>query len=236
MTLRSDLIIKELFDFLDARVGKGRFVLAIVGDHGVCPLPEVAGTQGKKAARISPTLLSSKAEQYLGKQFGVGDRTINWVEKTSGFWIYLSREAIRRQGVKQSEVETALASWLRTQSGVQAAYTRTQLLEGVPSSDAVGSRISQSFDPERNGDVIAVLLPYHLLSAPLGSGTNHGSPHSYDTHVPLLVYGSGIRHGKREEAIVPQVAAVILARALGIKPPAGANCAIPDGLFEAPAK
>ncbi len=74
--------------------------------------------------------------------------------------------------------------------------------------------------------------PYYLMTTRL-TGTNHGTPHPYDTHVPLLVYGAGVRPGVRREAITPQAAAVILANALGIKPPAKATAAVPAGLFRA---
>lgn len=63
------------------------------------------------------------------------------------------------------------------------------------------------------------------------TGTNHGTPHDYDTHVPLLVYGPGIRSGVRHDAVTPQAAAVILAHALGIKPPAKADVDVPADLF-----
>ena len=49
VTLRSDLIVKELLQVLDAKVGKGNYMLALSADHGVCPLPEVAAKQGKDA-------------------------------------------------------------------------------------------------------------------------------------------------------------------------------------------
>src|SRR5213078_1292588 len=40
VTLRSDRVVKQLLDFLDARVGRGRYVVALTADHGICPLPE----------------------------------------------------------------------------------------------------------------------------------------------------------------------------------------------------
>src|SRR5262249_224915 len=46
VTLRSDRIVKELLDYLDAKVGKGQYVLVMSADHGVCPMPEVAKEQG----------------------------------------------------------------------------------------------------------------------------------------------------------------------------------------------
>jgi predicted AlkP superfamily pyrophosphatase or phosphodiesterase len=60
VTLRSDLIMKELLDYLDAKVGKGRYVLALTADHGVCPMPEVTVRQGNVAARVSPSLLRTE--------------------------------------------------------------------------------------------------------------------------------------------------------------------------------
>ena len=65
-----------------------------------------------------------------------------------------------------------------------------------------------------------VLKPYHYFWPLLAKGTTHGSPHPYDTHVPLLLYGPGIPQGVFSEPVTPQATAAILARSLGIPPPA----------------
>ena len=62
-------------------------------------------------------------------------------------------------------------------------------------------------------------------------GTDHASPYNYDTHVPLLVFGSGIQPGIHSERVTPQAAAAILAGALNIPTPASAEAPIPDRLF-----
>ena len=90
--------------------------------------------------------------------------------------------------------------------------------------------VRRSFHPERSGDVTIVVKPYHLIWMVL-TGSSHGSPHAYDTHVPLLVYGPGIRAGIRQERVTPLATAAILARAVGIKPPGDAQYPVPDGLF-----
>jgi len=86
-----------------------------------------------------------------------------------------------------------------------------------------------SFYPERSGDVRIVEKPYHLLTTRL-TGTNHGTPHSYDTHVPLLVYGSGVRPSVRRETVTPLSIAAILAHALGVHPPPK-SAPLPEALF-----
>jgi hypothetical protein len=245
VTLRSDRLVADLLTFLDQRVGRGRYVVAVTADHGVCPLPEVARTQGKDAGRLPTDLLSRRAEDFLRRTFGdsrvkITGGTVTperWVEFTGEGWVYLDRETIARHRLRQADVEAALAGWLQRQPGIQAAYTRTRLLQGIPADDAVGQHVLRSFFPERSGDVTVVNRPYWILwkqpPGPLGeaTGTAHGSPHPYDTHVPLLVSGPGIHPGAYADTVVPQAAAVLLARSLHIPPPAAADAAAPDQVF-----
>jgi hypothetical protein len=95
----------------------------------------------------------------------------------------------------------------------------------------MGRRIWNSFYSERSGDVVAVTKPYTLLTSRL-TGTTHGTGHDYDTHVPLLIYGPGVRKGIRLEPVTPLAIPRIFARALGIKPPIGAEEEVPKGLYD----
>src|SRR5439155_12487249 len=60
VTLRSDRIMKELLDFLDARVGRGRYLVVVCSDHGICPIPEVAADKGKDAGRVLLAVLPKR--------------------------------------------------------------------------------------------------------------------------------------------------------------------------------
>jgi hypothetical protein len=232
VTLRSDLIVRDLLACLDEHVGKGRYVVALSADHGVAPLPEVSRAEGRQADRIQPAALRKKAEEYLEETFpGSDDKKGSWVEALADSEFYLNRDLIRRRGLEQGAVEEELARWLKKQAGIQTAYTRSRLLSGIPADDAIGQKVLRSFYPARSGDVLIVFKPYSFLSSYL-TGTTHGTPYPYDTHVPLVVYGPGIRRGVRSEAVTPQAAAAILARALGIAPPAQAEATVPRGLFE----
>ncbi len=238
MTLRTDRLVKELLDYLDAKVGKGRYLVAMSADHGICPLPEFARGQGKDAGRVPPELLTSQAEAFLNEHFLKDGRKASWLEtpKKSNTWVYLNRATLQELKLAQADVERALADWLAKQPGLQAAYTRTELLKG-PSADPIGRKVHKSFHPDASGDVLVVLRPYHIFSPPITSPkaaayrTTHGSPHPYDTHVPLVVMGPGVVPGMRSEPVTPQATAAILARALGVPLPAGAEAPLPAGLF-----
>jgi predicted AlkP superfamily pyrophosphatase or phosphodiesterase len=236
ITLHSDRIIKELLETLDAKVGKDNYLLVLSADHGICPIPEAAQKQGKKAGRVSLELMAGEVHAFLDETFAKGKR-LPWIEYVADTNIYLNRGVLREQGLESAKVEQALADWLGKQPGILKAYTRTQLSKGPITGDPLAEQVRLSSYPEASGDVLVVLKPYYLPTPPLSPKlasyrTTHGSPHPYDTHVPLLVYGRGIKAGIHEERIMPQSAAAILARGLGIEPPPGADAPVPKGLFE----
>jgi hypothetical protein len=231
--LRADLIVKGLLDLLDAKVGKGRYVLVLSADHGVCPLPEASRKQGRDAGRIPATALKTGAEDFLQKTFGQKNDGGQAIEKVVEQYVYLNRAWLKGHDLDQSRVEEALAKWYTQQRGIQAAYTRTELIKEIPAGDVIGQKVKRSFYAERSGDVVIVPKPYYLITDRL-TGTTHGSPNPYDTLVPLLVYGSGVRPGVRDDLVTPQAAVPILAHALGVSPPADAETGVPEKLFAAP--
>jgi arylsulfatase A-like enzyme len=244
ITLRSDALVKELLDFLDARVGKGRYVVAVTADHGVSPIPEVARQQGKDAGRVEPVTFVGDAAKYLNTEFGQQLPAPSWLdgiddEKKIETWFYLKRETLTELKLDRAVVEKKLAGWLATQGGIQVVFTRTELEAKDPPADALAEKVWRSFDPERGPDVWAVLKPYYMLSRKIVSDkvnptyrTTHGTPHPCDTHVPLLVMGPRIGPGVRDEPITPLAMANILAEAMGIPRPKGATAPVPAGLFK----
>jgi predicted AlkP superfamily pyrophosphatase or phosphodiesterase len=232
VTLRTDRLVRELLDFLDAHVGRGRYLLALSADHGICPLPETSQARGIEAFRINPRLLTTAAEEFLEDKYGVADSG-RYIAAGSHPWVYLDADLLRRRGLDPAEVEEALAGWLERQPGVQAAFTRRRLQRV---NDPLAQTVRRSTDPERSGDVAVVIRPYHLLTGTFTPGTTHGTPHAYDTHVPLFVYGPEVVAGRREEAVTPLALAAILAQGLGLPPPQDAEAAVPPGLFHDPTR
>jgi len=231
MTLRSDLVMKELLETLDAHVGAGRYLVALSADHGVCRIPEVAKADSKDAGRVPSTALRREAEEFLEAEFGLsGPQKPAWIESVTNGWFYLNRATIQARGAKLADVELSLAAWLSRQTGIYRAFARGQLSQIAP-TDVIGQRVLRSFTPDRCGDVLIVLKPQWLLGDQT-SGTTHGSPFGYDSHVPLLVYGPGIRKGIRSERVSPTAIAPIFARSLGMRPPKSADTLVPDNLFD----
>jgi hypothetical protein len=235
ITLRTDLVLKDLFASLDAKVGKDKYLVVLSADHGVCPIPELAKAQGKDAGRVSPDILRGGAAAFLQERFAKGKVKLPWIEAASGSWIYLNKGVLRSTGLASSDVEKALAAWLSAQPGVQTAFTRTQIMSKDKGADPLLESVRLTFHPEASGDVKVLFKPNYLFP-PYGKAasayvTTHGSPYPYDTHVPLLVHGPGVKKGQRGERITPQAATAIIAHSLRLPLPTGAEATLPKDLF-----
>ena len=114
---------------------------------------------------------------------------------------------------------------------VVALTLESELAGKMPANDILGRMLQKSYCAERSGDVAMVTKPYYLVQS-TKTGTGHGSPHFYDTHVPLMVFGAGHVHGRCNEPVTPQAAAIILTWAGGIPAPAQADTPLPATLNE----
>jgi hypothetical protein len=235
VTLRSDRVVRDLLAHLDARLGKGNYTVCLSADHGVCPLPEVRAAQGQAGGRVDPKEFVEKARDILAEEYPQGkteEPCFLGQEESVKFdgWLALNPKWLAAKKTTRSQAAERLAARLRKRPHVQAVYTRAQLLaEGPP--DEARERLRRSFYAERCGDVAAVFGPYYeLMKEDPSYRTTHGTPHDYDTHVPLLVYGKHVRPGMHSEPAAPRVAAAVLAHALGLEAPPAAAPA-PTGLF-----
>ena len=147
-----------------------------------------------------------------------GDRLFNalpegrrWVVTDSTALIF-SVDVLKERNVAPAAAEAVLRDALLTIPFVATAFTRTELAAHRATGE-FGAAAQLSFHPLRSGDVLYTPKPY-WLDRP--TGTNHGTPYGYDTHVPLLWYGVGVKPGVRTERIGVDDIAPTLANILGV--------------------
>jgi predicted AlkP superfamily pyrophosphatase or phosphodiesterase len=234
ITVRSDRIVERLLNLLDAKVGKGNYSLALTADHGVCPIPELSVRRGLVAQRIDQDLLKKQAAAYLRATFPTATpEQTEPIAFFDGDMVYFNRAWLKNSGLEPAKVEETVARWFRQQPGIAAAFPRSYLMQAAPpGASAIEQRVRRNWMPERSGDILIVPAPYCFVTT-YPTGTTHGTPHDYDRHVPLLVLSPGLTAPgeTRTDAVTPQAASVILARTLGIAPPARAEVGVPAGLF-----
>lgn len=140
--------------------------------------------------------------------------------KVPGIARYFTRSQLNRCRASCPRCETDEPR-LRTNQRVSLAQPRRTGVSVLPCSDLrdpVGQRVLRGFDPKLSGDLILVQKPFLYLADSFGTA-NHGSPYSYDTHVPVTIMGQGFKRGHYPQPATPLDIAPTVATVLGIATP-----------------
>jgi predicted AlkP superfamily pyrophosphatase or phosphodiesterase len=226
ITLRTDAQIATLLDFINTRVGLQNTLVAFTADHGVAPIPEHATALKLDGGRItnSQVLDAVKAaiRQRYGRKDEAKDSTADYVLNLSNANIFFNREALRRDRINPEEIEQVAGDAALQVAGIARYFTRTQLQQAaIPPADPIARRVLHGFNSRRSGDVILVTEPFKYLETFIPA--THGSPYTYDTHVPLIIMGRGLAPGRYNQSATPADIAPTLASLLGVQAPSNST-------------
>ncbi|MES1261305.1 MAG: alkaline phosphatase family protein [Acidobacteriota bacterium] len=214
ISVRTDLLLGKLLDLVDRQVGLNNVVVVMTADHGVAPVPEVNQARRMPGGRLSGAKLMSAMQQALEEKFGPG----NWVEGKAGTTPYFNRDLIRKYKLTGAEVQNTAAEAVRAMPHIYRVYTADEVQCGRLQDDGMSATVTNSFFGGRSGDLFIVPEGYYVFD---GTGTTHGTPHNYDTHVPVIFMGSGIQKGHYYQRITPNDIAPTLAAITGVQEPSG---------------
>jgi predicted AlkP superfamily pyrophosphatase or phosphodiesterase len=216
ISIRTDQTLKKLMDFIDARLGEGNTLVVFTADHGVAPVPEVNAARKMPGGRLFSADLSRTISEGLSRKFGKG----NWFLYDNGGFLYLNYETVAKNNADPVEVRRFAADLARTLPHIARVFNRDDMLRGGDAADAVGRAALFGFYGPRSGDLVLLPEPYYMFSE---SGTTHAMPYNYDTHVPLIFYGAGIRAGVHHQPVAVNDVAATLAAFLQVETPSGCS-------------
>ena len=217
--LHLDRLLERFFRDLDAAVGKDRYLAVLTADHGFMPAPEVSQSQGRDAGRLNGGQLIARLNAGLAQRFGPGQ----WALGLSAQAVVLNRALIAERTIDAAALEEEARKLLLAEPAVAAAYTRSEIEGGARAGAPFLEAVRKTWDHERSADIQVVLKPYWMFSSST-SMTTHGSPHPYDTQVPILLYGPRwVRAGRVDARAEVVDIAPTLARILGIPPPSSSE-------------
>jgi predicted AlkP superfamily pyrophosphatase or phosphodiesterase len=213
--LRLDRTLGRLFDEMDSRVGKGRWVAVLAADHGVMPLVEVLRSKGLPAKRVAPEELDAAVQRALAARYPGKQKLLLDPDPME---YVLDKPSLVRQGLDVAEVEATIRGALMDTGVVDAVYTAEELMGAPRPSDPFFDLHQHAFFAPRSGDLIVRTKEYVYLGGRVG-GTGHGTPYDYDRHIPIVFLGPGIAAGTHADACGPEDIAWALGRMLGLPYP-----------------
>lgn len=208
---RLDLTIGALLASLDASVGRGRYVVALTGDHGVAPIPEQQVALGLDAGRIAAGDIQAAIDDVLTKALGAGPHfmpgSTDSGNKTTD--VYFTPEVLEKLSSQPQLRGAVVDAVMRAPSMARAIWASE-----LPHMDDADARALQAgFNADRSGDLLLISKPYWIADS---GGTGHGSAFGYDQRVPVVLMGAGIKPGHYDMAITPADIAPTLAHLVGI--------------------
>ncbi len=213
MALDLDRALADFFNFLGHQIGLANVWIALSADHGVSSLPDAVKKLHIPAANLGGAKLEAQINAALTAKFSPGHPAA--YAKLDYPLVWLDQDAFAGVHVSERDAETAVGEALK-HAGAHDYYTKSQLAMGEAPNTPLGRKYLNSYSPQGSWYVMGLPDPYTVGSA---SGTDHTSPYSYDTHVPLAFYGLPFQPGTYRTSVEPIDMASTLASLLGINAP-----------------
>lgn len=212
--VRLDTDLQRLLNALDKKVGKDEYTVFLTADHGAIDVPAYLSDQKIPADYFSYDLIKPKFNEFLKYKFGTTDIVKNF----SNYQFFLDHKVVKNLDIDLIEAQEIIAKEILNYKGIDRVYTGQQMWQNNYTA-GIPYILQNGYNQKRSGDVLVVLKP-GTISYPK-TGSTHGSPQIYDTHVPLLFYGKGIQKGSTSvRTEIPDIAPTI-ATLLGISFPNG---------------
>lgn len=206
--LRLDKAIADFLSYLDTKVGKGNYLVFLSADHGAMNNARFLQDRRIPAGNWDDGVAAKKLNEVLAKEY---PNTGDLVKTVMNYQVFFNREAIKNQHLDFAKIKQTVVDFLKEDSCVlYACDMEKTMTESIP--EEVKYRIVNGYNRERSGDVQIVLKPNFYTHGM--KGTDHGAWNLYDTHIPLVFMGWGIKHGATTKRtfmtdIVPTIGALI---------------------------
>lgn len=211
--LRLDRDLAEFFKYLDQNIGKNQYTVFLSADHGG------AHSVGFMQEHQMPAGFYGEDNKEFNKMLKERFNVDNLIAKVTNNQVYLDDKVISDNKLDSEEVKQALLDILNKDKSVLFAVDMKKAgLSSVP--EPLKTRIVNGYNWQRSGDIQVV---YHDSWLPAYSrlGTTHGAWNSYDSHIPLIFMGWGIKNGESNREYNMTDIAPTLSALLHIQFPSG---------------
>lgn len=185
--LRLDQDIEELIKTLDAEVGATNYVLFLTADHGGADVAAHLSDEQIPAELFKTKDFVKNIKEYFQKNYSDSTLFLNY----SNDQIFLDDAKLVK--LNKTEIEQRLCDHLLTFPGISEAYPSSAIRNNGFEKRDIRTLIQNGYNHKKSGNVAFVLNPGWMENSK--TGTTHGAAYSYDTHVPVIFYGSGIKKG-----------------------------------------
>ncbi len=186
--LRLDKDLERILNYLDTKIGKNNYTVFLTADHAAVQVPSYLKSVNIPADYFSSTQFATYVNDITKKHF----KSDRLVENISNFQLFLNKTTIEKKNLTVNEVADVIADNVINYNGIYKSITAKTIQKSAYTSGILNS-LQNGYNQKFSGDILLVPNPSTISYSKKGS--THGSGYSYDTHIPIIFYGNGIKKG-----------------------------------------
>lgn len=212
--LRLDVEMERLLNYLDAKIGKDNYTLFLTADHGGANIPGFLKQFNMPGGYWKPQTMLDDVDTFLKSKYGDGQ----WVLQYVNDQFFLNTALIAKKKLDLDKIAHEIAAIAMKQPEVYDVKVTADLLQ-MNTPELPWRTMQRGIHPQRSGEVLVLIKPGYIENG--YTGTTHGSPFSYDTHIPLLFFGKHISSGETWRRTAIRDIAPTVSKLLRVSQPSG---------------
>jgi predicted AlkP superfamily pyrophosphatase or phosphodiesterase len=208
--IRLDKEIEKLLEYLDNNVGKNEYTLFLTADHGATNAPGFLKDNKIPINYFNLRDWNDYLQQSSLELFSVKNIIVN----NSNQQLFLNHKLIGTLNLNLDNVKKEIINKMYLYPGIEEVLTKEQILNS--NEDYNFRLIRNGYNTNLSGDIVYTIMPNWTF---FRKGSTHGRKYNHHTHVPLILFGNGVKKGSiSRETDVIDIAPTI-ATILGINSP-----------------
>lgn len=211
--LKLDKDLASFFTYLDEKIGKGNYTLFLSADHGAAHNPTFLSDHKIPSGLFIGNEVVKDLNLLLSKKY----TSNKLISNISNYQIHFNQSEIDTLSIEKSSLKSDCIEYLRKRDEIAYAIDLEKISEtSIPSE--LKEKLINGYNYTRSGDIQLILKPAFFQGYGK-TGTTHGTWNPYDSHIPLLFMGWGIKHGETQNQTAMTDIAATLAAILHIQAP-----------------
>ena len=204
----------KMFAFLDKQLGVGNYTAFLTADHAVAHIPAFMKENKLPGGTVDDEAIMKGMNKQLKEIFAADSLVVS----TYNYQITLNHSSIKRNSLDKEKITEWIINYLQKVDGIAQVFAIDEMME-TPINKTLKEMLVNGYYPTRSGDIQIVFKPGYIDGGK--TGTTHGLWAPYDSHIPLLWYGWGIKKGSSHKEVYMTDIAPTLAALLKIQMPSG---------------
>jgi hypothetical protein len=213
--LRLDKDLGDFFSYLDKTVGKGNYLVFLTADHGGAHNGQFLIDHQIPSGIWNEWEITNNLNDYLKNKFKIEKLVLS----LSNYQVNFNYKQIESSAINRKELREAVIEFFNKMDNV-AYVTETGRVSEASIPAVLKEKIVNGYNKDLSGEIQVILQPGWYSDGDL-RGATHGSWNPYDTHIPLVWMGWGIKHGSSNQEVCMTDIAPTVAALLHIQMPNG---------------